>query len=41
MTSAKTYAQHMLSLKQIRALPDFNDLPQAEILRRAGEVAAA
>ena len=32
---AKTYAQHMLELKQIRALPEVRDLPQSEVLQRA------
>jgi NitT/TauT family transport system permease protein len=31
---AKTYAQHMLELKQIRALPEVRDLSESEVLGR-------
>ena len=34
MAQARTYAQHMLELRQIRALPNFDDLPQPELLQR-------
>ena len=40
ITRAKTYAEHMLSLKQIRALPDFDTFFEHEILGRAGAEAA-